>query len=48
MFKIQNLSTKYVIKKLTQKDIPILLKLADGNPYYYKHYCNRSTYNYNI
>ena len=37
MFRIQNLSTKYVIKKLTRKDIPILLELADGNPYYYKH-----------
>ena len=37
MFHIQDLSTKFLVKKLTPKDIPILLELAKTNPYYYEH-----------
>ena len=36
MLHIQNLSTKYLVKKLSPKDIPLLLALAKTNPYYYE------------
>lgn len=35
-FKIQELSSLYRVRKLTKKDVSIILKLAQTNPYYYK------------
>lgn len=35
-FKIQELSSVYQVRKLTQKDVPTILELAKTNPYYYE------------
>jgi len=35
-FKIQELSSLYKVKKLTLKEVPIILELAKTNPYYYE------------
>lgn len=36
MFKIQELSSSYQVRKLIKKDISTILELAKTNPYYYK------------
>ena len=36
MFSIQDLSSVYSVRKLTQKDVSDILKLAKTNPYYYE------------